>query len=336
MSRTLITGGTGFVGPHLAAFLKTRTSRLAVLASCGCGETIPEAVCYEADVRDAGEVRAAIHDFRPDRVYHLAAISSVEVSWSRPRLTYEVNVDGTLNVLEAAMTLAQPPRVLNVSTAQVYAPSSSPLSEDSALGPDNPYAASKAMAELLGVLYRKIPAGGIITARSFNHAGPGQSSDFVLSSIARQFAEIEAGMHDPELSLGNIHVRRDFTDVRDVVRAYWHLLEDGAVNQTYNVCSGRSWAIHEIILQFESISGIKVSVGTHPDKVRGGEMSEVRGNPDKIYKATGWEPQIPLETTVRDLLDYWRSTLRNSDCMRNITSAEGSEKFVPSMPLRST
>jgi len=331
MGRVLITGGTGFVGRHLASFLKPRTSRLAVLASSGCGD-LREIECYEVDVCDSDDVRAAIHDFRPDHIYHLAAISSVELSWKSPRLTYEVNVLGTLNVLETAMNLPAPPRILNVSTAQVYAPSASALSEDSALGPDNPYAASKAMAEFLRVQYQKHIGGGIVTARSFNHAGPGQSPGFVLSSIAKQFAEIEAGTREPNLVVGNIHVKRDFTDVRDVIQAYCLLLEKGNVNEVYNVCSGRSWSIAQIINEFESASGIKVAIETHPDKHRAGEIRVVCGNPARI-RATGWEPCIPLETTVRDLLSYWRLSVREQSDTQKRSDVETSKDRMRSTTL---
>lgn len=311
MERVLVTGGTGFVGTHLFPLLQACGHHIAVLASTGCGE-LTKVECYEADIRDSAAVRSAIHDFKPNHIYHLAAISSVELSSKSPRLTYEVNVFGTLNVLEAAMSLPSLPRVLNVSTAQVYAPSTSPLSESSSLGPDNPYAASKAMAEFLRVHFRRCSTGGIITARSFNHAGPGQSADFVLSSIAKQFAEIEAGLREPMLVLGNIHVKRDFTDVRDVVQAYSLLMEKGTANEIYNVCSGRALSISEIIAEFESISGTKVEVESHSSKRRAGEIESVCGNPEKIKAVTGWVPSIPLKTTLQDLLDYWRAAIRDN------------------------
>ena len=312
MERALITGGTGFVGIHLVSFLRSRGSRVAVLASTDCSE-FSDVKCYRADIRDADKVAAAIHEFKPNYIYHLAAISAVELSWRSPRLTYEVNVFGALNVFEAAMSLPVPPRVLNVSTAQVYAPSTSTLNETSALAPDNPYAASKAMSEFLSVQFRRQSEGSIVTARSFNHAGPGQSPDFVLSSIAKQFAEIESDIREPKLVLGNIHVKRDFTDVRDVVQAYSLLLQKGEVNEIYNVCSGRSWSIEEIVREFESISGINIEIESRPGKRRSGENEVVCGNPAKIQAATGWQPKIPLKTTLQDLLNYWRAKVEENN-----------------------
>ena len=155
------------------------------------------------------------------------------------------------------MSLPSPPRILNVSTSQVYACSSRPLREDSLIRPDNPYAASKAMAELLMVAYQRNEAGGIVTARAFNHTGPGQPPSFVLPSIAKQFAEIEAGLQPPKLTVGNIEVERDFTDIRDVVRAYCMLLDRGRTGEIYNVCSGSAVRLADIIQMFQSISGIK-------------------------------------------------------------------------------
>jgi GDP-4-dehydro-6-deoxy-D-mannose reductase len=312
MNKVLITGGTGFVGSHLLRYLTARGSEVAVLASSGCENALPNVRCYKADIRDADAVHAAIHEFKPMFICHLAAISSVGTSWKSPRLTYEVNVFGTLNVIEAAADLSSPPRILSVSTAQVYAPNLATLSETSPLAPDNPYAASKAMAELLRVQYRRGAAGGVIVARSFNHAGPGQSTDFVLSSIAKQFAETQLGLREPKLSLGNLHVKRDFTDVRDVVRAYALLLEKTEVEDVYNVCSGRSRSIGEIVKMFEFLSGVNVTVESHSSKQRLGESDQVCGDPAKIRDATGWEPQIPFSTTLQDLLAYWRDVLVNS------------------------
>jgi GDP-4-dehydro-6-deoxy-D-mannose reductase len=312
MEKVLITGGTGFVGTHLVSFLKSRGSQVAILAASGCSENT-DLECYQGDVRDADTVFAAIHEFKPNYIYHLAAVSAVDLSWRSPRLTYEVNVFGTLNVFEAAMSLAAPPKVLNISTAQVYAPSISALNESSALAPDNPYAASKATSEFLSVQFRRQSEGGIVTARSFNHAGPGQSPDFVLSSIAKQFAEIEAGMREPKLVLGNIHVERDFTDVRDVVQAYSLLLQKGEVNGIYNVCSGHSRSIEEIVREFESVSGINIEIESHPGKQRAGENQVVCGDPTKIQAATGWRPNIPLKTTLQDLLAYWRAKVAENN-----------------------
>lgn len=307
MARILITGGTGFVGPHLISSLQTHNSLIAVLAVGGTPDRPSGVEYYDADIRDNNAVKAVVDEVKPEQIFHLAGISDVESAWSNPRLTYEVNFWGALNVFEAAMGLTPAPRILNISTAQVYAPSSRPLSENDAVQPDNPYAASKAMAELLMVGTRKHATGGIITARAFNHTGPGQSEKFALPSMARQFAEIEAGLRPRRLLLGNVMVRRDFTDVRDVVRAYSLLAERGTVGEIYNVCSGSAVPLTDVISRFRLLVGGEVEIETDPSKLRGHEVDASCGNPEKIFTATGWRPEIPLAKTVSDLLEYWRS-----------------------------
>jgi GDP-4-dehydro-6-deoxy-D-mannose reductase len=293
-------------------FLVSRGAQVGVLASGEFSKEPSGVAFYEADVRDHDKVHSAMHDFKPHHVYHLAAISSIPFSWKSPRQTYEVNVLGTLNMLEAAISLPSPPRILNVSTAQVYAPSDSALSETSSVAPETPYAASKLMAELLRIQLRNSSTGGVITARSFNHTGPGQSSEFVLPSIAKQFAEIEAGRREPKLTLGNVHVKRDFTDVRDVVEAYFLLLQQGTVNETYNVCSGQARSIKEIVEEFELVSAIKVEIETHASKQRTGEAEQVCGDPAKIRAATRWAPKIPWKNSLHDLLNFWRTALHGN------------------------
>lgn len=299
--------------------LQVQASQIAVLAM-GDNAGLSNSVQYfKADIRDPNSVRAALQELQPDIIFHLAGISAVDVSWKNPRVTYEVNVLGTHNLLEAAMNLPSPPKILNVSTSQVYAAGNTRLTEDSPTGPDNPYAVSKLMAELLILPYRKYPDGGIITARPFNHTGPGQPSNFVISAIAKQFAEIEAGLRPPKLALGNIEVVRDFTDVRDVVRAYCMLLEKGRKNEVYNVCSGSAVSLSDVIRMFEKASGLKVPISVNPEKLRSSESTRVCGNPARVHVETGWSTQIPLQQTVSDLLNYWQSNLSSPHTGRNLS-----------------
>ena len=314
MRKILITGGTGFVGSHLVRFLKNDATDLSVLSSTSRdSRELTEGVrVYQVDLRNADDVRVALQEIRPADVYHLAGITAVDLSWRTPAVTFEVNVCGTHNLFEAAMNLKSPPRILNVSTAQVYAPSTSALTELSFVHPDNPYAASKAMAELLAVQYRKAASGGVVTARSFNHSGPGQQTRFVLSSLAKQFAEIQAGSRPPRLICGNVEVERDFSDVRDVVRAYSALIEKGRLNEIYNVCSGSAVRLLNIIRKFELIAGVRVSIETDPSRFRPDEVRRMVGDYNKIRTETGWNPQVSLDETLGDLLDYWRAKLSNS------------------------
>jgi GDP-4-dehydro-6-deoxy-D-mannose reductase len=309
-SCVLITGGTGFVGTHLIQFLKPRGSRIVVISSGGGSEKEPDVEYYEADIRREEAVKTIVRQVRPDRIYHLAGVSAVDVSWKDPRLTYEVNVLGARNVFEAAMKLPKPPKILNVSTSQVYAASNQPLDEDSPIRPDNPYAASKAMAELLVAEYRREAAGGIITARPFNHTGPGQTPNFVLPSLAKQFAEMELGLRPAKLTLGNIAVKRDFTDVRDVVAAYCMLLERGRISDVYNVCSGTAVWLADIVALFQAVSGVQADVVSDLARMRPAEASETTGDAGKIRNETGWTPKIDLKKTIADLLDYWRDRTR--------------------------
>jgi len=307
VSRILITGGTGFVGKHLIQFLKPQSSSIAVLASGGSSSPEPDVDYHEVDIRDRDAVRSVVGKVEPNKIYHLAGVSALDVSWSNPQLTYEVNVFGANNLFNAAMELPSPPRILNISTSQVYAPSSRPLNEDSSIRPDNPYAASKAMAELLTVGYRRHNTGGIVTARAFNHTGPGQPPSFVLPSIAKQFAEIEAGMKPPKLIVGNIEVKRDFTDIRDVVRAYRALLDRGKPGEIYNVCSGSATSLADIIQMFQSISTTKVTIAVEEARVRRDDVPHICGDRKKIQELTGWCPRISLHEMVASLIDYWRS-----------------------------
>ena len=310
MHRVLITGGTGFVGSHLIRHLQSPTAKITVMAS-GSPSALPAGVeYYELDIRKEDDVRSAVRKIGPSEIYHLAGVSAVDLSWANSRLTLEVNVVGTYNLLEAAMGLASPPRILNISTAQVYARSDAPLTESSPLCPDNPYAASKAMAEMLEVSFRKTSAGGVITARSFNHTGLGQLPAFVLPAFAKQFAEIEAGIRPPKLAVGNIDVERDFTDVRDVVRAYSALLSKGKTGQVYNVCSGIGTLLSDVIKQFQALCKTVVTIETDPTRVRTGDIPRILGDSTKIRNETGWNIRIPMSETIRELLDYWREKVR--------------------------
>jgi GDP-4-dehydro-6-deoxy-D-mannose reductase len=305
--RVLVTGGTGFVGPYLVRYLKASASSIAVLGSGSHSDTDPTVEYYSVDIRDRDLVRSLVHRLCPASIYHLAGISSVGDSWANPRLAYEVNVLGTYNVFEAAMSLSSPPKILNISTSQVYAPSRERLTESSLVGPDNPYAATKAMAELLAVQYRHLDNGGIVTARSFNHGGPGQTASFFLSSIAKQFVEMESNSGPPTVAVGNLGVRRDFTDVRDVVHAYGLLLENGELGEIYNVCSGVSVCLTDIIEMFQAQTGIKAIIERDAKRDRSNDVAEICGDPGKLRGRTGWYPAIPLKQTVADLLEYWRS-----------------------------
>lgn len=321
LRRILITGGTGFVGYHLIHFLKSSNAKLTVVSPSNPALREPDVDYFSADIRNGDDVRMAVREARPNQIYHLAGISMVADSWTKPRHTFDVNVIGSYNVFEAAMNLSSPPRILNVSTSQVYAPSDSVLTETSPLDPSNPYAATKAMAELLTVQYQKFTEGGIITARAFNHTGPGQLPSFVLPSLAKQLAEMEAGLISPVLKVGNIKVKRDFTDVRDVVVAYCELLEKGKLGQIYNVCSGRAVSLSDVVRELRKNCSTSVKMEVDPARLRSSEPPQIVGDYAKLRTATGWNPKIALGRTLKDLLDYWRAKIKQN-------SNEGSDRKI--------
>ena len=310
--RALITGGTGFAGSYLADLLADEGGEVFVFSCAEPSRWSPGIRHFTVDIRDPVAVRCVCEDTEPDEVYHLAAISSVAASRANPRNTFDVNVGGTYNLLEACRRLASRPRILNVSTSQVYAPTAElRLRESCPVRPENPYAATKAMAELLLWQYPRADRQQIITARPFNHSGPGQTSDFVLSYLAQQVAQMELGLCAPVLRVGDLNVERDFTDVRDVVKAYRILLQRGRGGELYNVCSGTAYRLSSALELLRSLSSVSLRVEIDPDRLHPGEPQRLCGDPTKIAIDTGWRATIPFETTVRDLLEYWRVRSRS-------------------------
>jgi GDP-4-dehydro-6-deoxy-D-mannose reductase len=309
--RVLITGATGFAGRHLAKLCASRDAHVVGLgrrphespATADLNEYVT------ADLTSPGGTRAAIRAAAPDAVFHLAAEASVAVSWKAPEATIRANLDSTLNVLEAVRHDCPEAHVLVVCSGEEYGNHDSlPLTEDHVLRPQNPYAVSKAACDLAAGFYADAYGMHVVRMRAFNHAGPGQSDAYVISKFARQIAEAGAGDRagEPvEIVTGNLHVRRDFTDVRDVVRAYWLALER-AQPGVYNVCSGRSTEISEILAGLARHAGVKLQQTTDPALLREHEVIEIRGSHEKLTAASGWEPEIPLERTLADTVEWWR------------------------------
>ncbi len=264
------------------------------------------------DIRDAEALTRIVQDFRPEQIYHLAAFSSPAESFRRPLLTYEVNFSGTLNLLEACRRARLESRILVVSSAGVYghaSEASKPLSEDSPLQPRSPYAASKAAAEMLALDFFSREGLGIIRVRPFNHTGPRQTADYVCSGLARQASEIELGLRPPEISAGNLHARRDFSDVRDIVRGYALLLDRGEPGEVYNLCAGRAVSIGEIAQTIANLSSRPISIVPDPSKMRQKDPPLRVGDCSKAREKTGWEPRTSLEQTLRDLKQWWVKAL---------------------------
>ena len=292
--RVLATGSNGFVAQWLLRYLESQGDQVV-----GGGA--------EVDVTDATALTAAITAAAPDAICHLAAQSSVGASWADRAATYQVNTLGALHVVEAALACNRPPRVLLISSAEVYGhvrPEDLPLGEDRPFAPVSPYAASKAAAELIG-LQAWLGAGlEVVRARPFNHTGPGQRPDFVVPALAKQVAEAAAS-GSRVLETGNLEARRDITDVRDVVRAYRELMERGTPGEVYNVCRGEAVSIAEVARLLLTLAGLDLEVTVDPARVRPVDVPELRGDPSRLRAATGWVPAIPLEDTLADVLAFW-------------------------------
>jgi GDP-4-dehydro-6-deoxy-D-mannose reductase len=294
----LVTGAGGFAGCHLVELL-----------SSGDGPPPSAPRSAELDLCDAAAVRAFVADVQPSAVYHLAAFSSPALSWERPADALLPNVQMTLNLLEAVRHEAPHTRVVLIGSGQVYGePADLPVTEDAPFDPGNPYAVSKVTCEQLGALYGDAFGMRVVRLRPFNHAGPGQSDEYVVSSLARQVAEAEAaGAAEAILRTGDPASARDFTDVRDVVRAYRAAaaLDGGA----FNACSGRSTSVAELVEMVSTHARIPVRHEVDPARLRAHDARTMRGSHDRLTEATGWRPEIPLDQTVRDTLDWWRTRL---------------------------
>jgi GDP-4-dehydro-6-deoxy-D-mannose reductase len=291
----LVTGGGGFAGHHLIEALGGRASSIAAPGSS------------ELDLRDRAATMEAVAAAHPDVVFHLAAFSSPKLSWEEPARALLTNLELTLNLLEAVRVAAPEAVVVLVGSGQVYgAPAQLPVTEDAPLRPGNPYAVSKASCDLLGAQYAEAHGMRVVRLRPFNHAGPGQSDEYVLGSLARQVAEAEGkGASEVVLRTGNVAAARDFTDVRDIVKAY--VLAAALEPGTYNVCSGTCVSVSELIEALESASSLAIRHEVDPDRLRPNDAPELRGSRERFTAATGWEPGIPLTDTVRDTLAWWRT-----------------------------
>ena len=309
--RALLSGGTGFVGSHLSRLLADQGLQVFVFSNAGnepAADRDPRIGYLQADICDTAAVARVFERTQPNEVYHLAAVSSVPGSWQTPIRVLETNVIGTFNLFEASSRIQPPPRVLNVSSGQVYGTGDGqPLDERCPVRPVSLYATSKAMAELLSSQY--VSRGGtfIINVRPFNHSGPGQSKEFVLSALACQIAEAEVGLRPATIQVGDLDVARDFTDVRDVVRAYRLLLQSGRSGESYNVCSGVAQQLSYALRILRSLAQIEITIEVDPSRLRPTEIRQLCGDPTKIQNDTGWRSTIAFETTVRDLLEYWRA-----------------------------
>lgn len=315
MERALITGITGFVGSHLSELLlskglevygterwRSRTENI---------EHIKDKIkLIKTDMRDAHSVETLISKVQPNYVFHLAAQSFVPMSWSAPMETLETNAMGTINLFEAIRKSKVDTKIHVAGSSEEYGmvyDNELPIMETNPLRPLSPYGVSKVTQDMLSYQYNKSYGLKIVLTRAFNHTGPRRGEVFATSNFSKQVAEIEKGHKKPVIEVGNLDARRDFSDVRDVVRAYWLSLHKCDFGEVYNICSGKAISIQELldmILGFSEVKNIKVV--QDPSRMRPSDVPILEGNCDKFKKKTGWKPEIPLERTIEDLLNYWR------------------------------
>ncbi|MEO0009152.1 MAG: GDP-mannose 4,6-dehydratase [candidate division WOR-3 bacterium] len=311
----LITGITGFAGSHLAEYLlnlgngevhgtirwRSRTENIEHLRD--------RIQLHDCDLRDSYSVNRLIASVKPDRIYHLAAQSFVPMSWAAPAETFVTNVIAQINLFEAVRAAGCDCRIQIACSSEEYGlvlPDEVPIKETNPLRPLSPYAVSKVAQDLMGYQYHQSYKLFIIRTRGFNHTGPRRGHVFVTSNFARQIAEMEKGRREPVLHVGNLDAVRDFTDVRDTVRAYYLILEKGVPGEVYNVATGRGYRIAEVVDILRSHARVKFEVRQDPGRMRPSDVQLLIGDATRLRTATGWEPQIPFEQTLSDLLNYWR------------------------------
>ncbi len=315
--KVLITGITGFVGSHLTEYLLSKEYEV-----CGAvrrrsrTEYIDgikdELNLIECDITDQNSVEPTLKEASPDIIFHLAAQSFVPTSWRAPLETFDVNVKGTVNLFEAVRKSDFDPVVHVAGSSEEYGmiyPDEIPIKEENPLRPLSPYGVSKVAADLLAYQYHKSYGIKSIRTRAFNHTGPRRGEMFVTSNFAKQIVEIEKGLKEPVIYVGNLKAKRDFTDVRDTVRAYHLAVEKCDYGEVYNICSGNALKIREVLNTLLGLTDLSITIKQDPNRMRPSDVEILEGDYSKFNKKTGWTPTIPFEKTMEDLLTYWRDTL---------------------------
>lgn len=312
--RVLITGAGGFAGGHLIDHLLTQPDLALYGAVFQHPDELPHlhsrpVTLRQLDLRDADAVRDVVAEVRPDLVFHLAALASVPAAFQNPWPTLENNIAAQVHLLEAIRTLNLTPRILVVSSAEIYGAAGGtrePVDENAPFAPGNPYSVSKVTQDMLALQYfiaYKLP---VIRARPFNHMGPHQGGGFVAADFASQIAAIEAGQREPVMYVGNLTAERDFTDVRDVVRAYHLLATRGEPGQAYNICSGEGYSVQHLLDTLLRYSTASINVRQDPARMRPSDVPRRVGDASRLKAITGWTPSIPFEQSLLDILNDWR------------------------------
>ena len=311
--RTLITGITGFVGSHLAEHLIARGDEVYGTVRWrsrldNINHIKDKIKLIETDIRDSYSIEKSLREVQPDVIFHLAAQSFVHSSFNAPQETLSTNIIGTVNLLEAVKSLKTNPVIQIAGSSEEYGlvkQNETPIRETNPLRPLSPYGVSKVAEDMLAYQYHKSYGLKTVITRAFNHEGPRRGDVFSTSNFAKQIAEIEKGK-EPVIHVGNLNASRDFTDVRDVVRAYVLATEKCDYGEAYNICSGKTWKISDMLNLLLSMSQKKIEVKQDPARMRPSDVEILLGDSTKFRQKTGWKPEIPFETTMKDLLDYWR------------------------------
>lgn len=312
-----VTGSTGFAGSHLVdQLLEEGHDVTALVHSSSSHQQLPDGViAIEGDLLDQAGMKAALSQAQPEVVYHLAGLASPGQSWANPALTLAVNAGGVANLLQACLNVGKP-RVVVVTSADLYGPVQPdmlPLTEETQPKPRHPYGISKMAAGLLTRLYWERYQLPVIEALPFNHVGPRQSLGFVASDFASQIAGIKLGQLPPRIMVGNLDAERDFTDVRDVVRAYCRLARLGQPGEAYFICSGQPVPIHYLLTALLETAGVAVEVVSDPERMRPSDTPVLFGSSAKIRQHTGWQPHIHLRQSLADTLDWWLGQLADGE-----------------------
>ena len=316
--RVLITGITGFVGSHLLEYLLTlnglevygmrrwrsRTEHIDHLSG--------RVNIVECDLRDQISVSQMLSEVQPDKIFHLAAQSFVPTSWTAPEESLHTNIIGTLHLLEGVRQAGIDPLIQIAGSSEEYGlvhPDEVPIKETNPLRPLSPYAVSKVGTDLLAYQYHQSYGMKLVRTRAFNHTGPRRGDVFVCSNFAKQIVAAEKGQREPVIHVGNLEAKRDFTDVRDIVKAYWLSLVSGVPGDVYNIASGTTRTIQEVLDMLIARSSVQISVKEDPARMRPSDVQILLGDVSKFQNATGWKPEIPFEQTLQDILDYWRERM---------------------------
>lgn len=313
--KVMITGIAGFVGSHLAEFLLNKKSIKVFgidrwLSRLDNINHIKDKIeLIECDLTDPFSTNSVIERIKPDLIFHLAAQSFVPTSWSAPHDTLTTNIVGQLNIFEAVRKLGLKTKIQIACSSEEYGlvyKNEVPIKETNPLRPLSPYAVSKVAQDLLGYQYHQSYNLFVVRTRGFNHTGPRRGENFVSSNFAKQIALIEKGRQKPVIEVGNLNAIRDFTDVRDMIKGYWLALQKGKAGEVYNISSGRGVTIKEVVRILLGFTDMDISIKKDPSRLRPSDVEILLGDSSKFRKQTGWKPQIPLEKTLLDLLNYWR------------------------------